>query len=89
MGGEVELAEVLFLDVVEEVAVDCVRRPLPLQLEDDHARVVAGGEEVEGRVRRDDPEAVVLAPEWGKVEIHNVDTIFDLYDTMNPKATHY
>ena len=62
MRGEVELAEVLFLDVVEEVAVDGVRRPLPLQLEDDHAGVVAGGEQVQRRVRRDDPEPVVLAP---------------------------
>ena len=61
--GEVELAEVLFLDVVEEVAVDGVRRPLPLQLEDDHAGVVAGGEQVQRRVGGDDPEAVVLAPD--------------------------
>ena len=42
--------------------MDGVRGPLPLQLEDDHARVVARREQVQRRVRRDDPETVVLAP---------------------------
>ena len=42
--------------------MDGVRRTLALQLEDDHAGVVAGGEQVQRRVRSDDPEAVVLAP---------------------------
>ena len=41
----------------------------PSQLEDDHARVVAGGEQVQRRVSRDDPEPVVLAPAWRKGEI--------------------
>ena len=43
--------------------MDGVGGPLPLQLEDDHARVVAGGEQVQRRVGGDDPEAVVLAPD--------------------------
>ena len=42
--------------------MDGVRGPLPLQLEDDHARVVARREQVQRRVRGDDPETVVLAP---------------------------
>ena len=38
-------------------------RPLALQLEDEHAGVMAGCEQVEAGVGRQDPEAVVLAPE--------------------------
>mmetsp|Transcript_40883 Transcript_40883/g.108058 ORF Transcript_40883/g.108058 Transcript_40883/m.108058 type:complete len:603 (-) Transcript_40883:232-2040(-) len=40
-----------------------VCRPLTLELEYDHAAVVAGGEEVGVGVSGEDPEAVVLAPE--------------------------
>ena len=43
--------------------MDCEGGPLALQLEDGHAGVVAGGEQVEGRMRRQDPVALVLAPE--------------------------
>ena len=50
--------------------MDGVRRPLPLQLEDDHARVVARREQVQRRVRGDDPETVVLTP--GKVGLQGV-----------------
>ena len=40
-----------------------MRGPLTLQLEDDHAGVVARGKEIEGGMAGNDPEAVVLPPE--------------------------
>ena len=60
-GGEVEPPEVALLHVVDEVLVRRVRGSLALQLEDHQAVVVPGREQVLRRVRRQHPEALVLA----------------------------
>ena len=44
LGGKIELAKVSLLDIIEQVAVDGMSWPFPLQFEDDHARIVASGE---------------------------------------------
>ena len=61
VGPVVVGAEVTVLHVVEGSLVLRVRGSFSLELEDDHARVVAGGEEVHLGVRGEDPEPVVLA----------------------------
>lgn len=55
-GVEIEPAEVLVLDVVQHVLVDGVGRSFPVQFENDHAAVVSGGKQVQGRVARQNPE---------------------------------
>mmetsp|Transcript_9412 Transcript_9412/g.32760 ORF Transcript_9412/g.32760 Transcript_9412/m.32760 type:complete len:512 (+) Transcript_9412:1111-2646(+) len=62
-GREVVRAQVAVLDVVQRALVRRARRALPLQLEHDHARVVASRQQVHVGVRAEDPEAVVLAAE--------------------------
>mmetsp|Transcript_99939 Transcript_99939/g.312257 ORF Transcript_99939/g.312257 Transcript_99939/m.312257 type:complete len:958 (+) Transcript_99939:467-3340(+) len=59
----VDHVEVPLLHHVEVVAEALRQGPLAVELEDDHARVVAHGDEVRGGVRGDDPAAVVLAAE--------------------------
>ena len=61
--GEVQLPQVPLLHIVKQVSGERMRGPLTLQLEDDHAGVVARGKEIEGGMAGNDPEAVVLPPE--------------------------
>mmetsp|Transcript_14693 Transcript_14693/g.43528 ORF Transcript_14693/g.43528 Transcript_14693/m.43528 type:complete len:467 (-) Transcript_14693:330-1730(-) len=56
-------AKVFVLDVEHAGTADVIGGPLPLQLEDDHAGVMASGQEVLLRVRSEDPEPVVLSAE--------------------------
>lgn len=60
-GSEVETPQELVLDVEQEVAVDGVGRSLALELEYDHAAVVAGREQAKRRMTRYHPVAIVLA----------------------------
>ena len=51
------------LDVVEDVLVHGIDRPLPLQLVNDHTAIVARVEQVQGGVGSHHPETVVLPTE--------------------------
>lgn len=53
----------LFQRNLEERTVSVVSRSFPLELENDHATVVPSGQEILLRVCREDPKAVILAPE--------------------------
>ena len=50
---EVQLAQVAVLDVVEQVVVGGVGRPLPLQLENDHPAVMTWLEEIKQQKKHD------------------------------------
>ena len=80
--GEVDVLEDAGGDVVGVGAVDGVGGALARELEDDHAGVVPRGEQVDLGVRRQDPEAVVLAAERLHVRVgvcccHNTQATFN------------
>ena len=50
--GDIQSPKELFLDVIEQIAGASESRPFSFQLEDDHAGIVAGGEQIQRRMRR-------------------------------------